>query len=137
METMLYINLYATLMLLPMSYYAGQFQRGMDALLSTNKSVLLLQLNLSASLGQVFVFLTIHRFNPLTCTTITTTRKFFTILLSVYKFGHVLSVVQWFSVALVFVGLYVEIVAKLFDKEGGGGGRRSGYAKSGRKRKED
>ena len=136
METMMYINLYATLMLLPMSYCAGQFRRGMDALVSTDKSTLLLQLNLSASLGQVFVFLTIHRFNPLTCTTITTTRKFFTILLSVYKFGHVLGAMQWFSVALVFVGLYLEIAVKLLDTEVGGV-RPCGNAKSGGKRKEE
>lgn len=124
METMLYINLYATLILLPLSYYAGQFQRGVEALLSTSscnttgtsKSQLLLQLNASASLGQVFIFLTIHHFSPLTCTTITTTRKFFTILLSVYKFGHVLSVWQWCSVTIVFIGLYMEIVAKLFER---------------------
>jgi len=122
METMLYINLYATLMLLPASYYAGQFRRGMDAMFSDGKYALLLQLNLSASLGQVFIFLTVHHFSPLTCTTITTTRKFFTILLSVYKFGHVLGAVQWLSVALVFAGLYLEIVAKIF--EGGGGGGR-------------
>lgn len=123
METMLYINLYATLILLPLSYYAGQFQRGIDAMISTrscstsgsSKSNLLLQLNLSASLGQVFIFLTVHHFSPLTCTTITTTRKFFTILLSVYKFGHVLSVWQWCSVTLVFAGLYMEIGAKLFE----------------------
>ena len=90
---------------------------------SEGKSALLLQFNLSASLGQVFIFLTVHHFSPLTCTTITTTRKFFTILLSVYKFGHVLGAVQWLSVALVFAGLYLEIVAKLFEGGGGGGGR--------------
>lgn len=125
METMLYINLYATLVLLPASYYAGQFQNGMRMLFPPssiettssieNKSSLLVQLNLSASLGQVFIFLTIHHFSPLICTTITTTRKFFTILLSVYKFGHVLDVWQWGSVALVFGGLYLEIAAKLFE----------------------
>ena len=118
METMLFTNLNATLILLPASYYAGQFQRGIDSMFfskNDNKFMLLMQLNLSASLGQVFVFLTIHHFSPLICTTITTTRKFFTILLSVYKFGHVVSSVQWFSIALVFAGLYLEIFAKLFE----------------------
>ena len=85
-----------------------------------NTSKLLLQLNLSASLGQVFIFLTIHHFSPLTCTTVTTTRKFFTILLSVYKFGHVLDVWQWCSVGLVFGGLYLEIVAKFIGGKGDG-----------------
>ncbi|KAL3756534.1 hypothetical protein ACHAWU_009928 [Discostella pseudostelligera] len=118
METMLFTNLYATLILLPASYYAGQFQRGIDSMFfskTDNKFTLLMQLNLSASLGQVFVFLTIHHFSPLICTTITTTRKFSTILLSVYKFEHVLNSVQWLSIALVFAGLYLEIFAKLFE----------------------
>lgn len=118
METMLYINLYATLLLLPASYYAGQFQHGMKMFLqaadgSNDIPALLLKLNISASLGQVFIFLTIHHFSPLICTTITTTRKFFTILLSVYKFGHVLDLTQWCSIALVFGGLYLEIAAKM------------------------
>ena len=119
METMLYINLYATLLLIPASYYAGQFQNGIKMFCQTNESnnipALLFKLTLSASLGQVFIFLTIHHFSPLICTTITTTRKFFTILLSVYKFGHVLDAWQWGSVGLVFGGLYLEIVAKMVD----------------------
>ncbi len=128
METMLYINLYATLILVPCSYYAGQFQQGLSILFPSaysltntqaqHTSKLLLQLNLSASLGQVFIFLTIHHFSPLTCTTVTTTRKFFTILLSVYKFGHVLDVWQWSSVGLVFGGLYLQIVAKFIGEKG-------------------
>lgn len=132
METMLYINLYATLILLPASHRAGQLVRGVDILLSSDrvKAMLLLQLNLSASLGQVFIFLTIHHFSPLTCTTITTTRKFFTILLSVYKFGHVLDRWQWGSVGLVFGGLYLQIAAKLLEGGDGGGG-------AGRKVKEE
>ena len=118
METMLWINVYATLILASLSHYSGQLRRGFDLLLSNNstKSWLLLQLNFSASLGQVFVFLTIHNFSPLTTTTITTTRKFFTILLSVYKFGHVLTYTQWCSVCLVFGGLYLGIIAKFYEK---------------------
>lgn len=118
METMLFTNLYATLILLPATYYAGQFELGMGTMFfskSDDKFMLLMQLNLSASLGQVFIFLTIHHFSPLICTTITTTRKFFTILLSVYKFGHALNRVQWLSIVLVFAGLYLEIFAKLFE----------------------
>ena len=46
-------------------------------------------------------------------TTITTTRKFFSILLSVRAFGHVFSAVQWTSIGMVFGGLYLEIAAKL------------------------
>ena len=133
METMLYINLYATLILIPCSCYAGQFQYGMNMILPSSDTInakagnipkLLLQLNLSASMGQVFIFLTIHHFSPLTCTTITTTRKFFTILLSVYKFGHVLDIWQWTSIGLVFGGLYLEIVAKFIGEKGDDDGKK-------------
>jgi UDP-galactose transporter B1 len=41
-------------------------------------------------------------------TTITTTRKFFTIVLSVLMFGHVLNARQWGSVAIVFFGLVMD-----------------------------
>ena len=85
---------------------------------SDGKAALFLQLILSATLGQVFIFLTIHHFSPLTCTTITTTRKFLTILFSVYKFGHVLGVCSWLAIGVVFVGLYLEIAAKFFEQDG-------------------
>lgn len=123
METMLYINLYATLLLLAASHGVGQLERGLSQTFGDgdgNRLALLLQLNLSASLGQVFIFLTIHHFSPITCTTITTTRKFFTILLSVRRFGHVLSAAQWAGVAMVFGGLYLEIAAKIVERGRGG-----------------
>lgn len=121
MESMLYINLYATLLLLPISYYAGQFHRGLATIFynsNDRKSVLFFQLIISSTLGQVFIFLTIHHFSPLTCTTITTTRKFLTILFSVYKFGHVLGFFSWMGIGLVFTGLYLQIAAKCFDRGG-------------------
>ena len=42
----------------------------------------------------------------------TTTRKLFTILFSVMLYGHVLSSLQWLGVALVFVGLSIDVVEK-------------------------
>jgi UDP-galactose transporter B1 len=71
------------------------------------------------------------------CTTITTTRKFFTILLSVYKFGHVLSIWQWISVTLVFFGLYMEIVAKLFERVDDDDDDYSALLKTTKKKKKD
>ena len=54
----------------------------------------------------------------------TTTRKFFTILFSVFAYGHVLSGQQWFGVLLVFLGLSVEAVAKVVQKRDSDGGDR-------------
>lgn len=65
-------------------------------------------LGLLASIGQHFIFTTITTFGPLTCSIITTTRKFFTILGSVFLFGNPMSQRQWMGASLVFVGLAID-----------------------------
>jgi len=42
----------------------------------------------------------------------------------VYKFGHILVMSQWVSIGLVFGGLYLEIVAKLFEEKHHDGGEK-------------
>lgn len=110
METMLYVNLYALLFLVPMAVASGEWSHGMARLPDIYEGLMLL--NAAAASGQIFIFLTLTWFSPLLCTTITTTRKFFTILLSVLHFGHVFSWTQWSAVGLVFGGLYTAIVSK-------------------------
>lgn len=119
LETMLWINAYALIFLLPLSIWSGQFSNGLQLLKlphSPNSSIsirqTILMLNLTAASGQIFIFFTIQLFSPLMCTTITTTRKFLTILLSVWKYGHQFTVIQWVSIFMVFGGLYLGIVSK-------------------------
>jgi len=57
---------------------------------------------------QNFIFLTVTYFGPLTCSVITTTRKFFTILGSVLIFRHPLTTLQWTGTLLVFAGLSLD-----------------------------
>jgi UDP-galactose transporter B1 len=112
MEMMLFVNFYALLLLIPMAIVSGQWGEGIQ-LLSHDSSLLsnVLLLNGVVSIGQIFIFLTIDWYSSLVCTTITTTRKFFTILFSVLHFGHKFSTMQWVSVCLVFSGLYLSIAA--------------------------
>eukprot|EP01102_Stenamoeba_stenopodia_P010349 TRINITY_DN3107_c1_g1_i1.p1 TRINITY_DN3107_c1_g1~~TRINITY_DN3107_c1_g1_i1.p1 ORF type:complete len:326 (-),score=68.71 TRINITY_DN3107_c1_g1_i1:43-1020(-) len=70
-----------------------------------------------SAVGQNFIFLAISVAGALTCSIITTTRKFFTILLSVIWFGHPLAWSQWASVGLVFIGLGWDIQHKYSKKE--------------------
>jgi UDP-galactose transporter B1 len=108
METMLYVNLYALLWLLPGTILCND-TTAWTTLFYHHHSLLLL-LNLAAASGQVFIFLTLTWFSPATCTTLTTTRKFVTILLSVRLFRHAMTTLQWTSIALVFGGLYTNIM---------------------------
>lgn len=122
LETMLWVNAYAIIFILPLSIWSGQFSNGIQLLniqqndgnatssISIRQTIVML--NLTAALGQIFIFFTIQLFSPLMCTTITTTRKFLTILLSVWKYGHKFTFAQWFSVFMVFGGLYLGIVSK-------------------------
>jgi len=118
MEFMMYTNTYSFFFLLPASAWSGQLHNGTTLFLQSGADAAAARrwiylLNATAAAGQVFIFLTIHCFSSLMCTTITTTRKFFSILLSVRHFGHVFSNLQWSSIAMVFSGLYMEIAAKL------------------------
>ncbi|XP_054616480.1 solute carrier family 35 member B1 isoform X1 [Dunckerocampus dactyliophorus] len=65
----------------------------------------ILLFGMTSALGQTFIFMTVVYFGPLTCSIVTTTRKFFTILGSVILFGNVMSGMQWFGTILVFLGL--------------------------------
>jgi UDP-galactose transporter B1 len=67
---------------------------------------------LCGAVGQNFIFLTISRFGALTNTTITTTRKFVSILVSSVWNGNHLSSQQWAGVVMVFTGLMYQIYLK-------------------------
>ncbi|KAL0364048.1 UNVERIFIED_CONTAM: UDP-galactose/UDP-glucose transporter 3, partial [Sesamum angustifolium] len=67
---------------------------------------------LCGAVGQNFIFLTISRFGSLTNTTITTTRKFVSIVVSSLLSGNPLSEKQWASVFMVFSGLSYQIYLK-------------------------
>jgi UDP-galactose transporter B1 len=62
----------------------------------------------ASAFGQFFIFMCVSEFGPLPCSIVTTTRKFFTVLASVVFFGNSLIPRQWFGVALVFAGLFLD-----------------------------
>jgi UDP-galactose transporter B1 len=64
------------------------------------------------AIGQNFIFMTISMFGSLANTTITTVRKFFSILVSSLFSGNPLSDRQWVSVFMVFGGLAYQIYLK-------------------------
>lgn len=69
-----------------------------------------------SAVGQLFIFMTLVRFDALVLTIITTTRKFFSILASVVYFSHEINTFQWSGVFLVFLGLFVNIHHKYTSK---------------------
>ncbi|CAN0272251.1 unnamed protein product [Discosporangium mesarthrocarpum] len=93
---MFFMNLWALGFLSVLAVVSGQGRDGY-AFCSANTAVMgdVVGFSLAAAMGQNFIYFTISAFNPLVCTTITTTRKFFTILFSVVVYGHSISTAQW------------------------------------------
>lgn len=67
---------------------------------------------LCGAVGQLFIFFTIRRFGSLVNTVVCTTRKFFTILISVVWNGNALAPAQWLGVTAVFAGLLASSLGK-------------------------
>ena len=67
---------------------------------------------LCGAIGQLVIFQTIRRFGSLVNTLVTTTRKFFNILLSVIWSGNPLLPQQWAAVFMVFGGLLTSSIHK-------------------------
>lgn len=87
-------------------------------LLSHPRSMLdVLAFCLCGALGQLFIFLTINKFGALTLTLVTTTRKFFSILISSIVLGSTLVAQQWVGVGLLFAGLLWNVQMKSAKKK--------------------
>lgn len=69
-----------------------------------------------SAVGQSFIFYTIANFDPLVLSTVTTTRKIFSVLLSIFLKGHSLSLTGWSGIALSCAGIGSELMAKMGGK---------------------
>jgi len=117
-DFMLWINafMFATATLL--SVVLGDLTSGLS-FCKANPEVLekILKFSACSAVGQSFIFFTIANFDPLVCTTITTTRKVFSVLLSIFLNGHNLSTQGWAGIAVASGG----IMSEIWDKATGGG----------------
>lgn len=106
---MYYVNLFSTVYLLVATLFTGELLRFYEFI--ERHPNLINDIALFSSLsavGQLFIFLTVAEFGPLSCSIVTTTRKFFTVLTSVFLFGNKLTSTQWVGTTLVFLGLSLD-----------------------------
>ncbi len=64
--------------------------------------------------GQSFIFFTVANFDPLVCSTVTTTRKVFSVLLSIWYNGHILNHQGWSGIILAIAGIASELQDKFY-----------------------
>lgn len=105
-ELQFWVNLWCWSLVLVYATATGSLAGG-AAFIRAHPDVLWLLggLALLSGTGNVFIYLALVAFNPLVVSLITTLRKFSTIVLSAVVFRHHLNALQWFAVAILFVGL--------------------------------
>lgn len=112
-DYMFWTNTYMLLTALLFALFRGELVRG-TAFCVTNPNVLtkIMRFAACSACGQSFIFYTIANFDPLVTTTVTTTRKIFSVLLSIFIKGHSLNLQGWVGLSLACAGILSDIFFK-------------------------
>eukprot|EP00667_Euglena_gracilis_P017606 EG_transcript_18574 len=112
-ELQLFTNFYMCLTAALFTWALGELEPGWR-FCAENPAVLaaILKFTVCSAVGQTFIFFTISNFDPLVCTTVTTTRKVFSVLLSILLKGHQLNGQGWAGVGIACMGIGAELAQK-------------------------
>lgn len=116
-DFMFWTNLFMCLTAAVVALGLGEFTSGL-AYCSGNPEILakIVKFSACSAIGQSFIFYTIANFDPLVLSTVTTTRKIFSVMLSIFLKGHTLSATGWSGIALACSGIVSELQAKASGK---------------------
>ena len=116
-DFMFWTNLFMCLTAVVISGALGEVGPGL-AYCTANPEIFekIVKFAVCSAVGQSFIFYTIANFDPLILSTVTTTRKIFSVLLSIFLKGHSLSLTGWSGIALACSGILSEMAAKMGGK---------------------
>merc|ERR1712070_226063 len=116
-DFMFWTNLFMCLTAAVVAIALGEFTSGFE-FCASNPQILskIVSFSICSAIGQSFIFYTIANFDPLILSTVTTTRKIFSVLLSIFLKGHSLSVTGWSGIGLAIGGILSELQAKAGGK---------------------
>lgn len=117
-DFMFWTNFFMFLTATVIALVLGELQSGL-AFCSANPEILanIIKFAVCSAVGQSFIFYTIANFDPLVLSTVTTTRKIFSVLLSIFLKGHSLSLMGWSGIGLACSGILSELQAKMGGHE--------------------
>ena len=122
-DFMFWTNLFMALTAIVIAAALGEATTGL-AFCAANPEIFgkIIKFALCSAVGQSFIFYTITNFDPLVLSTVTTTRKIFSVLLSIFLKGHSLSPTGWSGILLACAGIFSELQHK-----SGAGGKKKGH----------
>lgn len=83
----------------------------------TDIAAKILSVSICSAFGQVFIFFIITNFDSVCLTSITTTRKVMSVLLSIYLYGHILNALAWTGVMTATLGIIGEMHDRITSTE--------------------
>jgi UDP-galactose transporter B1 len=112
-DFMFWTNLFMAVTALFISLANGEFFSGFQ-FMADNPAITssITKFAICSAIGQSFIFYTISNFDSLVCTTVTTTRKIFSVLLSIFLNGHAMSTQGWAGIGVASAGILAEIQNK-------------------------
>lgn len=116
-DFMFWTNLFMCLTASVVALGLGEFTNGL-AYISANPEIYskIIKFAICSAIGQSFIFYTIAHFDPLVLSLVTTTRKIFSVMLSIFLKGHSLSFTGWSGIGLACLGILSEMQAKASGK---------------------
>ena len=112
-DYMFWTNVYMLLTALVFAALQQELPSGI-AFCTANPEILtkIVAFALCSAVGQSFIFYTIANFDPLVCTTVTTTRKIFSVLLSILLKGHTINATGWAGISMACAGILADVFSK-------------------------
>jgi len=118
-DLMTFTNLFMMIFALLISLSLGEFKQGLSYCASNPEVFgLIWKFSLCSAVGQSFIFYTLARFDPLVCSTVTTTRKIFSVTLSILFKGHLMAPQGWCGLGLAVGGIASEVYHKASSYQG-------------------
>jgi len=118
--TNLFMCIYALIIsAVPWQGEKSQLEEGL-VLVNSNPALFekILKFGACSAIGQSFIFFLISNISPLFCTTVTTTRKIFSVLVSIFVNGHALSTRGYGGIAIASAGILSELLLDKKPKHG-------------------
>jgi UDP-galactose transporter B1 len=112
-DFLFFVNMSMATIALTFSLVTGEFWRGWAFMLENPATLRLVMLcTIASTIGQAFIFYVIASFDPLVCSTVTTTRKMLSVLYSCLFKGHPLSPRGFVGLSMAVAGLMLEVQGK-------------------------
>merc|ERR1719231_1698753 len=107
-QMMFWIGAASSVYAAAMLYFSGELNYTISFLMSRPDSLVdVMALSLIATLGQIFIYVTVQKHGPVTLSLIMTTRQIASVLISAFLFGHGLPSIAIGAAAVVFSVLMV------------------------------